>query len=80
MTDTGPDLHIEWLPDFGCALLPLVPLSDATLQPGYVKLYLVAPDGWNFSMHRWDHRSAISYLLVHVQLELPGSRALTLTA
>jgi hypothetical protein len=48
----GPGVHVEWLPKFGCALLPLAPASRAALQPGHVALYLVAPDGWSFGMHR----------------------------
>jgi hypothetical protein len=52
LTHPGPGLHIEWLPDSGCALLPLVPPSAATLQPGHVTLHLVAPDGWTFYMPR----------------------------
>jgi len=52
LEDPGPDLKVEWLPAFGCALLPLAPSSAAALQPDHVALYLVTPDGWNFDMHR----------------------------
>jgi hypothetical protein len=59
INDPGPGLFVEWLPAFGCALLPLAPApahaarpAAAVLQPGHVALYLVVPDGWTFDMHR----------------------------
>ena len=56
MHDPGPGLHVEWLQAFGCALLPLVPTSPASLQSDHVALYLMVPDGWMFDTHRWGLR------------------------
>jgi hypothetical protein len=52
MSRPRPRLGIEWLAKFGCALVPLVPPSRAVLEPDHVAVYLVAPDGWKFEIHR----------------------------
>ena len=52
--DPGQGLHVEWLQEFGCALLPLPPSAlAAALHPDHAALYLMAPDGWTFDTHRW---------------------------
>jgi hypothetical protein len=46
---------IHWLPEFGCALLPLRPTADEPeLRLGEIAVHLIQLDNWTFRLHRYN--------------------------